>query len=240
MDLKELAKYNEKSRHPWEQSRLEFIHRKVNKHLDSNNTAPVFLDIGCGDTYVAEQLIERIPNCSFYCIDNAFTETQLLYFSKKHRNTKIKVFNKLEEVIDQIDSEISFILILDVLEHVKNDVDFLVQINQLEQFNSESKILITVPAFQSLFTHHDYLLGHYRRYTNKTLEAVTLKSNLQTIHKGYFFTSLLLPRFILKIKELIIKPNSESTLITKWTNGVLITKLYKNILILDFLITSFV
>ena len=85
MDLKELIeqkKTKKNSRHPWEQARLEFIHKKVKIHLNHNN-APIFLDIGCGDTYVAEQLIERIPNATFYCIDNAFTEKQLIYYTKK-------------------------------------------------------------------------------------------------------------------------------------------------------------
>jgi trans-aconitate methyltransferase len=241
MDLKELTeqkKTKKNSRHPWEQARLEFIHKKVKKHLNHNN-APIFLDIGCGDTYVAEQLIKRIPNGTFYCIDNAFTEKQLIYYSKKYRNIKIKVFKNLKEATAQIKSNISFVLILDVMEHVKNDVDFLTQIAELEQFDSKSKILITVPAFQCLFSHHDNVLGHYRRYTNTSLEAVTIKSGLQTIHKGYFFTFLLLPRTILKIKELIIKPNSQSTSIAKWTRGSLLSNLYKNILILDFSITSF-
>ena len=91
MDLKELIeqkKSKRNSRHPWEQARLEFIYKIVKKHLNHNST-PVFLDIGCGDTFVAEQLIERIPNCTFYCIDNAFTEKQLLYYSKKYKNIKI-------------------------------------------------------------------------------------------------------------------------------------------------------
>lgn len=239
MELTEQKKDKRNSRHPWEQARLEFIYKKVKKYLEPNNTV-IFLDIGCGDTFVAEQLIERIPNSHFYCIDTAFTKKQLLHYSKKYENINIMVFNNLNEATLQVESEISFVLILDVIEHVKNDVNFLVQIEQLKQFNSISKILITVPAFQSLFTHHDYLLGHFRRYTNKSLEFVTLKSGLQTIQKGYFFTSLLLPRFILKISELIFKPKSQSTSISKWSKGKLITILYKNILILDFLITSFI
>ncbi|PKQ46734.1 class I SAM-dependent methyltransferase [Confluentibacter flavum] len=240
MDLKELSeqKKNKNSRHPWEQARLEFIHKKIIKCLDLNK-ALVFLDIGCGDTYVAEQLMVRIPNSTFYCIDNAFTEKQLLFYSKKYKNSKIKVFNNLKEAITQIESEISFILILDVMEHVKYDVEFLVQIEKLDQFNSKSKMLITVPAFQSLFTHHDVILGHYRRYTNRSLENATLKAGLKTVQKGYFFSSLLVPRYILKLRELIFKPKANTTAIASWNKGLPITILYKNILILDFSITTF-
>jgi SAM-dependent methyltransferase len=241
MDLKELTQHkkNKKnSRHPWEQARLEFIHKKVKKYI-TQNTAPIFLDIGCGDTYVAEQLSKRIPHGVFYCVDTAFTEKQLLDFSKKYNKLQIKVFNNLKQAIAQIESEISFVLILDVLEHVEYDLELLIQIKQIEQFNSKSKMLITVPAFQSLFTHHDHVLGHYRRYSNKSLEAITHKSGLETIQKGYFFSSLLLPRFILKIRDLVVKPKSQSTSVAIWSKGLHITNLYKNILILDFSITSF-
>lgn len=240
MDLKELAqqkKGEKKLRHPWELARLEFIHKKIQKYLSPNCT-PIFLDIGCGDTFVAEQLMKRIPNSSFYCIDNAFTEKQLLQYSKLYKNANIKVFSKLEDATAQIDTNISFVLILDVMEHIDNDVDFLVQIEQLEQLNSKSNILITVPAFQSLFTHHDHVLGHFRRYTNRSLEKTTLKSGLKTIEKGYFFSTLLVPRFFIKIKDLLFKSNSKSTSIATWNNGWLITSLFKNILILDFSITS--
>ncbi|HMC02064.1 MAG TPA: hypothetical protein VKN14_13590 [Flavobacteriaceae bacterium] len=240
MDLQELDKQKKNkrySRHPWEQARLEFIYTKIKTNLKDDR--PVFLDIGCGDTFVAEQLLKKMPNSTFYCIDIAFTDEQLIYYSKKFKNKKIKVFNKLNEAIAQMESNISFVLVLDVIEHIENDLDFLIQIEQIKQLDSKSKIVITVPAFQNLFSHHDYVLGHYRRYNNKTLENITLKCGLQTIQKGYFFSSLLLPRFISKLTELIFKPKTKSTLVARWSKGKLITKVYKNILILDITLTAF-
>jgi len=61
------------------------------------------------------------------------------------------------------------VIFVHVLEHIKDDLGAL---NHVHQFlEPKGKVLIEVPAIQSLFSVHDEILGHHRRYSKKTLKA---------------------------------------------------------------------
>ena len=47
-------------------------------------------------------------------------------------------------------------------------------------------MVILVPAFPSLFGSLDVALGHYRRYTRRTLSAAFDKAGLNLLHMEYF------------------------------------------------------
>jgi SAM-dependent methyltransferase len=62
------------------------------------------------------------------------------------------------------------ILYIDVLEHIKNDVDELVLAAHHLKVNGV--IVVLAPAFPWLYTPFDAAIGHFRRYTRKSLRAV--------------------------------------------------------------------
>lgn len=62
------------------------------------------------------------------------------------------------------------VLMLDVLEHVRDDRVLLEQ--ALALLPAGGLLLITVPADERLWSQHDIVLGHYRRYTQASLAAV--------------------------------------------------------------------
>ena len=86
-----------------------------------------------------------------------------------------------------------------------------------------------VPAFQSVFSSHDVLLGHYRRYTLNQLKNVLDKKEFIIIDKGYYFTSLLLFR---KLDKFLKKDKDES--IDNWKAGKLKTAIINTMLTIDF------
>jgi len=63
------------------------------------------------------------------------------------------------------------ILYIDVLEHIKDDREEL----QLaaEHLNVGGHLVVLSPAHSWLFSQFDQAIGHFRRYTAKTLEALT-------------------------------------------------------------------
>jgi len=99
--------------------------------------------------------------------------------------------------------------------------------------------MITVPAYQSLFCSHDHFLGHYRRYTNRSLKQTIEKAGFEKLKLGYFFFSLLMPRILQTLKERISKPDlSKSTTgLVEWGGGKGITSIIKGVLRLDHRIT---
>lgn len=79
---------------------------------------------------------------------------------------------------------------MDVLEHVDDDVGLLRQYS--ETLPADGWVLITVPAFQFLWSGHDIFLEHRRRYTRRQIEDVVARAGLTVVRSRYFF-GLLFP-----------------------------------------------
>jgi SAM-dependent methyltransferase len=63
-----------------------------------------------------------------------------------------------------------FIVMHDVLEHIEDDAAAARDLRSLAKRGT--RIVLSVPASPRLFGQHDVELGHFRRYTKKTLRAV--------------------------------------------------------------------
>jgi SAM-dependent methyltransferase len=242
MDIKE---YNvntdsQKQNHPWEYARLEVVfdllQQKVLTKEQISNGELNILDVGCGDAFFLDQLSKRIPNANYFAIDTAFDETSISFFAEKYPN--IKFYPSVEHP-DLAKVRIDIILLLDVIEHIENDIDFLKKLSEMPGFSNDTRIVITVPAYQTLFCSHDTWLGHYRRYTSKMLRFHLSKAGLKSDYDGYFFLSLLLARIIQKIKESIIKPDlTKVSGIGDWNGGPFISNFIKSVLVLDYKISK--
>jgi 2-polyprenyl-3-methyl-5-hydroxy-6-metoxy-1,4-benzoquinol methylase len=73
---------------------------------------------------------------------------------------------------------------LNVVEHIADDQKALANCKKLLKKNGN--IIILVPAFQTLFNQFDVALGHFRRYTAKTLLSVFKANKYSVIHQQYF------------------------------------------------------
>jgi SAM-dependent methyltransferase len=82
------------------------------------------------------------------------------------------------------------VAVLDVVEHVEDDVAALEAIAQA--LKPGGKILITVPAHQWMWSAHDVVNHHKRRYSKSSLEKVLRRAGLRWQKLGYF-NSLLFP-----------------------------------------------
>lgn len=107
-----------------------------------------------------------------------------LYLKKKYYNSKkVMVVNNFKKI------KYDLIIAADVIEHIKNDKKAIKEIGGALKKNG--KILITVPAFQLLFSKKDEQLKHFRRYNINTLKI--LIKNFKTIKLTYFNFFLFIP-----------------------------------------------
>ena len=87
----------------------------------------------------------------------------------------------------------------DVIEHIENDNKAVEEIYRV--LKPKGKYFITVPAFQSLWSNHDVVNHHFRRYKKKQLNKLIENTNLKIDHSTYFNFWLFIPisitRFIL-------------------------------------------
>jgi 2-polyprenyl-3-methyl-5-hydroxy-6-metoxy-1,4-benzoquinol methylase len=93
------------------------------------------------------------------------------------------------------------ILLLDVLEHVHDPSRLLRRAGEI--LAPDGSILITVPAFKLLWTAHDEINHHLRRYRATELKHLIEVAGLTVIDARYIFQSLVIAKFLAKTKELI-------------------------------------
>lgn len=215
MDLKE-ARLNRASRHPWELARLDVVTSLLTAHLDPCEFAQI-LDIGCGDAWLVEKLATRFPASRFLAVDHALREAELEAIRWRLRHTSIAAFQNLDEALPPQAGPINMVLLLDVLEHIPDDERFLADLQLRPGMTSETKLVVTVPAWQGLYCSHDRFLGHYRRYTAPMLCERLARNGFEVEQSGYFFGGLLAARFAQVLAErLQATPPAERGVGRKW------------------------
>jgi SAM-dependent methyltransferase len=73
---------------------------------------------------------------------------------------------------------------LNVLEHIEDDVQVLQQLKS--KLKLGGKLLIYVPAFMLLYSNNDKRVGHFRRYTKKTMLKALLNAGLRCDQIEYY------------------------------------------------------
>ena len=81
-----------------------------------------------------------------------------------------------------------FIVMHDVLEHIEDDAGAVKALQAL--LKPGGIAVISVPAYQWLFGHHDVQLGHFRRYTRRSLLDV-LRPHFEVEQSRYYGASLI-------------------------------------------------
>tara|TARA_B100000927_G_scaffold282428_1_gene269034 strand:+ start:1633 stop:2184 length:552 start_codon:yes stop_codon:yes gene_type:complete len=105
--------------------------------------------------------------------------------------------------LDNIEKKYDLIVMLDVLEHIDDTEIFLDKINGI--LADSGSLIISVPAYQRLFSKHDIEMHHFRRYSMSLLKTHLQKSF--KIIKACRYNSLLLP---LRVVQIILFKNVNS------------------------------
>jgi SAM-dependent methyltransferase len=197
-------------RHPWELSRAESI-LSFAKNLPA---AYKYADIGCGDAFFTS-FVSGISDYPVYALDPFLDKT-----GPADKIVKCKDINELP--VNYFD----IIFMLDVLEHVEADRDLLDRAHKC--LNRTGKLVITVPAFQFLFSGHDRLLKHFRRYSLRSFLKIVDKDKFSVNESFYFYFSLFIVR--------LLQRNNNFGGISRWKYPCrhFFTLFVKKILSLDF------
>lgn len=140
---------------------------------------PEALDVGAGSGIFARQLLDAGVAAGAVCVDPNYAQER----SERRGGGELR-FRRAVEAVGQ-----RLILMIDVLEHVADDA-LLLQ-SYTARAAPGTLVLISVPAFQWLWSGHDVFLGHHRRYTRAQLEALVRRAGLEVVRTRYFFATLL-------------------------------------------------
>ncbi|MBK8622088.1 MAG: class I SAM-dependent methyltransferase [Saprospiraceae bacterium] len=114
----------------------------------------------------------------------------------------------------------------DVIEHVEEDAPGVIEMKRVCKKNGF--IAITVPADMALWSQHDVINHHFRRYNLNEISDLMSKPGLSATYSGYFNTILYPPVLLVrKLKNIFTnskKPASDFDMsLPGWTNYLLKT-----------------
>ena len=222
-------------RHPWETVRAEFFTSLLSDEVDPGKALRV-LDVGAGDGFMASTLLPTLPHgSSIACFDPEYTASDLEALGAASPSGL-----RFERTL--LKREFDVVMLLDVLEHVPDDAGLLRDLVD-RCLRPAGLVLVSVPAHQLLFTHHDVMLGHRRRYSLRELLSVVEQARLHPRQSGGLFGSLLVPRAVAKTLELaqgVVSrpiesqlPDRVTTGVGNWSHGSVVTRALRGALELD-------
>jgi SAM-dependent methyltransferase len=225
VDLSELRHGRSNERHPWEVARAAAITGILRRHGSAFGSV---LDYGCGDGFTGQQVQREFRASLLVGVDIHLPAASCGTFPAGSGRYEL-----MQDEAPLGGRRFELALLCDVIEHVEDDVGLLRSLAS-RRVRTGGLMLVTVPAFQSLFSRHDELLRHFRRYTIGQLRTAVQQAGLTVLEDGYLFGSLLLPRVAAKVAERFrTSAQNEDFGIGAWRGGPGLTWALTNIMALD-------
>jgi SAM-dependent methyltransferase len=129
------------------------------------------------------------------------------------------------QVPDDVPTDGSFDVVtaFDVIEHIDDDDGALKSMGSAVR--PGGTVVVTVPALSWLWSDHDVVNGHKRRYSRRRLADALERAGLDVVAVSYFNTVLLpivvVARLAQHLRRRPVAPHSDFTMPAGWVNRVL-------------------
>lgn len=169
-------------RHWWYRARREILAELIHREAQPPAKARI-LEIGCGTGHNLAML------GAFGRVEGLELDDEARAIAEKRLGRKV-MSSPLPELAGVRDRHYDLIGAFDVIEHIDDDRSALASI--AAKLRPGGKFVMTVPAHQWMWSAHDTVNHHKRRYSKRSLRQLVEQSPMKLLKIGYF-NSLLFP-----------------------------------------------
>lgn len=169
-------------KHWWFVTRKNIVLDFIDRYMVKEDKIKI-LDIGCGSGLMLNALEELGKTYGMDMSDEAIS------FSREIFNGRVEK-GALPDQLPYQHNYFDLVTALDVIEHIDNDVDSIRAIRSLLLHGG--KCIFTVPAYMFLWSAHDEMNEHKRRYTLTELNNKLVKAGF-TVEKISYYNTFLFP-----------------------------------------------
>ena len=173
-------------RHWWFVARRQIIHDQLNRFAHPGPTSR-WLDVGCGTGVLLKSF-----NGFFEKIGTEMDETSVARAREQGLDVRQTGIHWNFSDLGTFDC----ITLCDVLEHVEHEQPAIAAVRAALKDNGI--LLITVPALMSLWSDHDVVNHHFRRYTRRTLMDRFPADQWEVLKASYFCSFLFPPVWLVR------------------------------------------
>nr|WP_314897193.1 class I SAM-dependent methyltransferase [uncultured Flavobacterium sp.] len=160
------------------------------------------LDIGCSSGIFLKDLeLLGFKTAHLFGID--ISETAIADCKANGISNAFVMDAQMITLTEQFD----IIVASDCLEHLEDDGKAIR--NWYSLLKTGGEMYVFVPAFQSLWSHHDVVNMHFRRYTNQELKAKLVNENLSISKSSYWNFTLFVPVYIFRKLSVFLSENKK-------------------------------
>ncbi|MBU4380848.1 class I SAM-dependent methyltransferase [Candidatus Parcubacteria bacterium] len=171
------------------------------KKVDIGKTDKI-LDIGCS----GGPLINLLKENGFMNIYGIDISVDAINLCKKRGINNVTVMDGTKTLYK--DGEFDTIIASDILEHLKDEDSALSEWYRLLKPNG--KLILSVPALNSLWSGHDEINGHYRRYNKSSLIKRLEKAQFKLHKISYWNFTLFFPIYVLSMFQHLLPKNKSA------------------------------
>lgn len=207
-----LEYYNIEREHWWFKVRAKILMQHLLNLLPSTANLQILnIGVATGHTSLLLEQFGKVTSVEYDKTCAEFTQQKL----------NIPVIQASATDLPFLTNTFDVVCAFDVIEHIEKEQDAISEIKRVCKQNGI--IFITVPAFMFLWSEHDIINHHFRRYTKNELAHYFPKSNI--IFCSYFNALLFIPIAVFRIlKNNILglpKPEQAKSDFGKFKNGFL-------------------
>jgi SAM-dependent methyltransferase len=215
--------YKFEREHWWFTARAEILMSQIRRTF-AGRTDLKILNIGAATGY-SSQLLQQ-----FGTVTSVEFDEECYEFTRDVVKIPIQQGSILE--LDFAENTFDLVCAFDVIEHVEDD---RLAVSEMRRVAKSGGILfVSVPAFMFLWSEHDVINHHLRRYTSKILKRLFAEHDAPIFH-SYFNFWLFFPIAIIRLfsrlftKKHLAKPEDAQSDFDNFQNGSLVNGVLKNV-----------